>query len=79
MAPKQKQEGKMDMEAMMEVYKKYATPGEPHKLLASLAGAWATRTTAWMEPDKPPMEGNGTCEQKISLRDATFSRSIQAR
>jgi hypothetical protein len=67
MVKEEKQKGKMDMEAMMEVYKKLATPGAPHKMLASLAGTWTTRTRAWMEPDKPPMEGTGTCEQKMIL------------
>jgi hypothetical protein len=67
MAKEKKQKGKMDMQAMMEVYKKVGTPGTPHKDLASLAGSWNTKTRAWMEPDKPPMEGTGTCEQKMLL------------
>ncbi len=67
MAKQKKQKGKMDMQAMMEVYKKVGTPGTPHKVLASLAGSWDTKTRAWMEPDKPPMEGTGTCEQKMLL------------
>jgi hypothetical protein len=62
-----KQKTKMDMQAMMEVYEKLGTPGAPHKRLASLAGSWITKTRAWMEPDKPPMEGTGTCEQKMLL------------
>ncbi len=62
-----KQEDKMEMQAMMEVYTKLATPGEPHKMLANLAGSWTTRTRAWMDPDKPPMEGTGACEQKMLL------------
>jgi hypothetical protein len=62
-----KQEGKMDMQAMMEVYKKVATPGEPHKLLSKLEGSWTTRTKSWMEPDKPAVETTGTCEQKVIL------------
>lgn len=62
-----KQEGKMDMQAMMEVYKKVATPGAPHKLLASLEGTWTTRTKSWMEPGKPPVDMTGTCEQKMLL------------
>jgi hypothetical protein len=60
-------ESKMDMEAMMEVYRKLAVPGAPHKMLATLEGSWSTKTRAWMEPDKPPMEGTGTCEQKMLL------------
>ena len=62
-----KQEDKMDMQAMMEVYTKLGTPGEPHKMLANLAGSWVTKTRAWMDPDKPPMESTGTCEQKMLL------------
>jgi hypothetical protein len=62
-----KQEGKMDMQEMMGAYKKLATPGAPHKLLASLAGSWITKSKAWMNPDEPPMEGSGACEQKMLL------------
>jgi Protein of unknown function (DUF1579) len=67
MAKEQEQKGKMDMQAMMEVYQKLAIPGTPHKGLAKLEGSWTTKTSAWMEPDKPPMEGTGTCEQKMLL------------
>jgi hypothetical protein len=59
------QKTKMDMQAMMDVYKKVGTPGAPHKILASLVGSWKTRTRGWMDPDKPPMESTGTCEQKM--------------
>ena len=52
---------------MMEVYKNLATPGEPHKQLASLAGSWTTKTKSWMEPNKPPMESTGACEEKVLL------------
>jgi hypothetical protein len=62
-----KEEGKkMDMQAMMEIYKKVGTPGEPHKLLAKLEGSWTTRTRGYME-GKPAMESTGTCEQKLVL------------
>jgi len=64
---KEKKATQMDPQAMMEVYKKLATPGEPHKLLASMAGSWTTKTKHWMEPKKPPMESTGTCEQKMLL------------
>ncbi len=67
MAKAEQHEGKMDMEAMMEVYRKLGTPGRPHEALARLVGNWTTRTTAWMEPDKPPVEGAGTCEQQMLL------------
>ena len=61
-----KQEGKMDMQAMMEVYKKVGTPGEPHKLLAKLEGSWTTKSRGW-EGGKQAMESTGTCEQKLVL------------
>jgi hypothetical protein len=62
-----KEEGKkMDMQAMMEVYKKVGTPGEPHKLLAKLEGGWITTSRGW-EGGKQVMESTGTCEQKLVL------------
>ena len=60
-------EQKMDMQAMMEKFEKQGTPGEPHKRLASMEGSWNTKTKSWMEPNKPPMETAGTCEQKMIL------------
>ena len=63
----EKQPDQMDMQAMMDTYKKLAIPGEPHKQLASLAGSWTTKTKEWMDPSKPPMESTGTCEEKVLL------------
>ncbi len=67
MATAKKQKGKMDMQSMMAIYKKAGTPGAPHKRLANLAGSWTTKTTAWFEPDKPPVESRGSCRQKMIL------------
>ncbi len=63
----EKKQGQMDMQAMMETYQKLATPGEPHKRLASMAGSWNTKTKSWMDPSKPPEESTGSCEQKMLL------------
>ena len=71
MAKEKKAEKQMDPQAMMEEYKKLATPGEPHKQLASLAGSWTTKTKEWMEPGKPPMESTGSVEMK-TLLDGRF-------
>ena len=57
----------MDPQAMMDMYRKLATPGEPHKLFASLAGSWTTKNKEWMEPNKPPVESTGTAEMKMLL------------
>jgi hypothetical protein len=67
MAKEKKQGDKIDVQAMTDLYKKLGTPGAPHKVLASMAGSWNTKTKAWMEPKKPPMESPGTCEQKMVL------------
>ena len=67
MAKDKKAEKQMDPQAMMEVWKKLATPGEPHKLFATLAGSWTTTTKEWMEPGKPPTESTGTAEMKMLL------------
>ena len=70
-ATDKKAEKQMDPQEMMEAYKKLATPGEPHKQLASLAGSWTTKTKEWMEPGKPPMESTGSVEMK-TLLDGRF-------
>ena len=57
----------MDPQAMMEMYKKLAMPGDPHKLFASLAGSWTTKSKEWMEPGKPAKESTGTAEMKMLL------------
>ena len=61
------QKTKIDMQQIMEIYKKIGTPGEPHKVLAKLEGSWTTGSRGWMEPGTPPVESMGTCEQKLIL------------
>jgi hypothetical protein len=67
MAKDKKSEKPMDQQAMMELWKKMAMPGEPHKLFATLAGSWTTASKEWMEPGKPPTESTGTAEIKMLL------------
>lgn len=67
MAKEKKHDKPMDEKAMMELWKQAATPGEPHKLFATLAGSWTTQTKEWMEPGKPAMESSGTAEMKMLL------------
>ena len=66
-AKDKKVEQHMDPQAMMALYTKLATPGEPHKLFATLAGSWTTDTKEWMEPGKPPTESTGSAEMKMLL------------
>ncbi len=37
-----REDKKIDMQEIMEIYKKVGTPGAPHKLLAKLEGSWTT-------------------------------------
>lgn len=67
LAKEKKHQRPMDEKAMMELWKQAATPGEPHKLFATLAGSWTTTTKEWMEPGKPPTESTGTAEMKMLL------------
>lgn len=67
MAKDKKSEKPMDQQAMMELWKKMAMPGEPHKLFATLAGSWTTTSKEWMEPGKPPTESTGIAEIKMLL------------
>jgi uncharacterized protein DUF1579 len=76
-AQDQKAEKSMDPQAMMEVYAKLATPSEPHKQFASLAGSWTTKTKEWMEPGKPPVESTGTAEMKMLLGGRFLYQGIQ--
>ena len=71
LAKEKKHDKQMDQQAMMELWKKLGTPGEPHKQFASLAGNWTTITKEWMEPGKPPTESTGTAEMK-TLLDGRF-------
>lgn len=67
LAKEKKHENPMDPQAITELWKQAATPGEPHKLFATLAGSWTTTTKEWMEPGKPPTESTGTAEMKMLL------------
>jgi len=57
--------------AMMEAMQKAATPGENHKLLASMTGDWAFVNRMWMDPAGPPTESNGTASYMM-LMDGRF-------
>ena len=67
LAKDKKSDKQTDPQAMMELYKQLATPGEPHKLFAGLAGSWTTTTKEWMEPGKPPTESTGTADMRMLL------------
>lgn len=66
----------MDPQEMMEIYSKLATPGEPHRLLASLEGSWVSKTKEWMDPQKPPVESTGSANIKMLLGGRFLQQEI---
>ena len=60
-------------EQMMEIMKKYATPGDHHKHLDWLVGTWTTKSTFWPAPGAPPMESTGKARHS-SMLDGRFVR-----
>jgi hypothetical protein len=77
LAKDQKAKKPMDPLAMMELWKQAATPGEPHKLFATLVGSWTTTTKEWMEPGKPPMESTGTAESRMLMEGRFLHQEFQ--
>ena len=56
-----------DESAMMDVWMKYMTPGDFHKMLAKSEGKWNEEATFWMAPGAPPTTSNMSCENKMIL------------
>lgn len=58
----------MDSIATMKAWEAYATPGEPHKMLAMDNGNWNCESTMWMKPNDPqPMKTKMTATSKMIL------------
>ncbi|MEW6512041.1 MAG: DUF1579 domain-containing protein [Bacteroidota bacterium] len=58
---------KAAMDEMMKTMMKLALPGEPHKKLADLAGAWDATVTMTMGPGAAPSTSKGSVVQKAVL------------
>lgn len=52
-----------DMDAWMAA----AQPGESHKKLEPMVGAWSAAQKFWMEPGQAPVESQATCENTWTL------------
>ncbi|RZJ53224.1 MAG: DUF1579 domain-containing protein [Flavobacterium sp.] len=57
----------LDSAAEMKAWADYATPGNPHKMLAEESGTWNCEMTFWMEPDGKPEKATSTAEIKMIL------------
>jgi hypothetical protein len=59
------QEKSAEEQKMMEVWMKYATPGEGHKLLAKFVGEWQTTNKSWSKPGAEPEVSTGSASGKL--------------
>jgi hypothetical protein len=58
----------MDSAAMMKAWEAYATPGEPHKMLAMDNGNWSAESTMYMSANDPkPMKTAMTATSKMVM------------
>lgn len=58
----------MDSAAMMKAWEAYATPGEPHKMLATENGAWNAESTMYMsENDPKPVKSSMSAVTKMVM------------
>jgi hypothetical protein len=62
-APEMSAQEKADMQKMMAA----ATPGEPHKKLATMVGTWDATVTMWPAAGAPPMTSTGVSTNKAVL------------
>ncbi len=71
------QQGDDEMAAMMGELMKYATPGEHHGHLKSLAGRWKMSSKFRMSPDAPWSESTGECESEWILGGRFLQSKVQ--
>jgi hypothetical protein len=61
------QQQQPQMDEMMQLMAKYATPGEHHKHLEQFVGTWSTASKFWPAPGAAPMESTGEAVHKPVL------------
>lgn len=69
--------GPPDMNKMMELMAKHATPGEAHKVFEKLAGNWTYAGKMYMDPSAPPMDLTGKAERKVIMEGRFLSDHVQ--
>ena len=68
----------MPEQETMQEWMKIAQPGKEHDLLARQAGEWKMTMRAWMSPNDPPMEGDGTSIVKSLLGGRILTEEVHA-
>ena len=69
-----KQPSPEEVQKMMEIYQKVATPGAHHAIFKQMEGDWNYHMKMWMDPKQPPMESEGTAKSQ-TLFDGRYLRS----
>lgn len=57
----------IDSAAHVKAWQDYATPGNPHKLLADEVGTWNCEMTFWYEPNAKPEKASSVANIKMIL------------
>jgi len=57
----------IDSAAQMKAWQEYATPGNPHKMMADEVGTWNCDMTFWTEPNGKAEKSTTTAEIKMVL------------
>jgi len=65
--PKEEPWVAVDDSTAMKNWMAYATPGEPHKMLAKSKGTWTGAVTIWMSPDSLPSTSTMTMVNKMVM------------
>jgi hypothetical protein len=65
--PKEEPWVAVDSATGMKNWMAYATPGEPHKMLAKSNGTWNGEITMWMAPDSPAVTSKATMVNKMIM------------
>lgn len=63
---------------MMVKFMAASTPGEPHKVLADLAGEFTFTSKSWESADATPMEGKGTATMTMILGGRWLANTMKA-
>ena len=57
----------VDSATANKAWMEYATPGEPHKMLAKSSGTWTGEVTMWMSPNAKPSISTSTSTNKMVM------------
>lgn len=57
----------VDSAAQMKAWQEYATPGNPHKMMADEVGTWNCDMTFWYEPNGKPEKANSVAVIRMIL------------